>query len=71
MKSLCYRLVGMDGQCQHPISIRMTQQLCCCSVGKAWGPHCEVCPAEKTGRDYAQKGKTNNKQLNNVALVEI
>ncbi|XP_077313974.1 latent-transforming growth factor beta-binding protein 3 isoform X5 [Lithobates pipiens] len=48
VKSLCYRLVGTDGQCQHPISIRMTQQLCCCSVGKAWGPHCEVCPAEGT-----------------------
>ncbi|KAM9301474.1 latent-transforming growth factor beta-binding protein 3 [Gastrophryne carolinensis] len=48
VKSLCYRLVGSEGQCQHPISIRMTQQLCCCSVGKAWGPHCEACPAEGT-----------------------
>ncbi|XP_056383427.1 latent-transforming growth factor beta-binding protein 3 isoform X2 [Hyla sarda] len=48
VKSLCYRLIGQEGQCQHPISIRMTQQLCCCSVGKAWGPQCEACPAEGT-----------------------
>ncbi|KAM3920564.1 latent-transforming growth factor beta-binding protein 3 isoform 1-T1 [Leptodactylus fuscus] len=48
VKSLCYRLIGQEGQCQHPISIRMTQQLCCCSVGKAWGPQCEACPTEGT-----------------------
>ncbi|XP_040265003.1 latent-transforming growth factor beta-binding protein 3 [Bufo bufo] len=48
VKSLCYRLIGQEGQCQHPISIWMTQQLCCCSVGKAWGPQCEACPAEGT-----------------------
>ncbi|XP_068116562.1 latent-transforming growth factor beta-binding protein 3 [Hyperolius riggenbachi] len=59
VKSLCYRLVGSEGQCQHPISIRMTQQLCCCSVGKAWGPHCEPCPAEGTASfaDICPAGK--------------
>ncbi|XP_063293874.1 latent-transforming growth factor beta-binding protein 3 [Pelobates fuscus] len=45
---LCYRLVGVEGQCQHPLSKRMTKQLCCCSVGKAWGSQCEACPADGT-----------------------
>ncbi|XP_066438679.1 latent-transforming growth factor beta-binding protein 3 isoform X2 [Eleutherodactylus coqui] len=48
VKSLCYRLIDQEGQCEHPISNWMTQQLCCCSVGKAWGPQCEACPAEGT-----------------------
>ncbi|XP_063801271.1 latent-transforming growth factor beta-binding protein 3 [Pseudophryne corroboree] len=48
VKSQCYRLVGSEGHCQHLISNWMTQQLCCCSVGKAWGPQCEPCPAEGT-----------------------
>eukprot|EP00079_Xenopus_tropicalis_P035172 XP_017948943.1 PREDICTED: latent-transforming growth factor beta-binding protein 3 isoform X2 [Xenopus tropicalis] len=48
VKGLCYRLVGTDGQCQHPLSTRLTRQLCCCSVGKAWGSQCEPCPADGT-----------------------
>ncbi|OCT84203.1 latent-transforming growth factor beta-binding protein 3 [Xenopus laevis] len=48
VKGLCYRLVGTDGQCQHPLSTRLTRQLCCCSVGKAWGSQCEACPADGT-----------------------
>ncbi|KAM4721002.1 latent-transforming growth factor beta-binding protein 3 isoform 2-T2 [Rhinophrynus dorsalis] len=48
VKGLCYRLVGSEGQCQHPLSRRLTRQLCCCSVGKAWGAQCEACPADGT-----------------------
>ncbi|XP_053575957.1 latent-transforming growth factor beta-binding protein 3 [Bombina bombina] len=48
VKGLCYRLVGADGQCQHPLSTILTRQLCCCSVGKAWGSQCEACPADGT-----------------------
>uniref|UniRef100_A0A8C5MFV8 Latent-transforming growth factor beta-binding protein 1 n=1 Tax=Leptobrachium leishanense TaxID=445787 RepID=A0A8C5MFV8_9ANUR len=43
-KGPCYRLVNTGKQCMHPLSVQLTRQLCCCSVGKAWGPHCEKCP---------------------------
>ncbi|XP_053314536.1 latent-transforming growth factor beta-binding protein 1 isoform X2 [Spea bombifrons] len=43
-KGPCYRLVSTGKQCMHPLSVQLTRQLCCCSVGKAWGPHCEKCP---------------------------
>ncbi|KAM8947004.1 latent-transforming growth factor beta-binding protein 1 isoform 2-T2 [Pelodytes ibericus] len=43
-KGPCYRLVSSGKQCMHPLSVQLTRQLCCCSVGKAWGPHCEKCP---------------------------
>ncbi|XP_029469902.1 latent-transforming growth factor beta-binding protein 3 isoform X4 [Rhinatrema bivittatum] len=47
-KGLCFRLVSADHQCQHPLSTRLTRQLCCCSVGKAWGSNCERCPSDGT-----------------------
>ncbi|KAM9317035.1 latent-transforming growth factor beta-binding protein 1 [Gastrophryne carolinensis] len=43
-KGLCYRLVSTGNKCMHPISVKLSRQLCCCSVGKAWGPSCEKCP---------------------------
>ncbi|XP_073905581.1 latent-transforming growth factor beta-binding protein 1 isoform X8 [Castor canadensis] len=47
-KGPCYRLVSSGRQCLHPLSVHLTKQLCCCSVGKAWGPHCEKCPLPGT-----------------------
>ncbi|NIG60032.1 latent-transforming growth factor beta-binding protein 3 isoform X3 [Pontoporia blainvillei] len=47
-KSLCFRLVSPEHQCQHPLTTRLTRQLCCCSVGKAWGTRCQRCPADGT-----------------------
>ncbi|XP_058016276.1 latent-transforming growth factor beta-binding protein 3 isoform X3 [Ahaetulla prasina] len=47
-RSLCFRLVSPEQQCQHPLSTKLTRQTCCCSVGKAWGVHCERCPADGT-----------------------
>ncbi|XP_069064116.1 latent-transforming growth factor beta-binding protein 3 isoform X1 [Pleurodeles waltl] len=47
-KGLCFRLVNDDQSCQHPLSNKLTKQLCCCSVGKAWGARCERCPADDT-----------------------
>ncbi|XP_055981186.1 latent-transforming growth factor beta-binding protein 1 isoform X1 [Sorex fumeus] len=47
-KGPCYRLVSSGRQCLHPLSVHLTKQLCCCSVGKAWGPHCEKCPPPGT-----------------------
>ncbi|XP_037662374.1 latent-transforming growth factor beta-binding protein 1 isoform X3 [Choloepus didactylus] len=50
-KGPCYRLVSSGRQCMHPLSVHLTKQLCCCSVGKAWGPHCEKCPLPGTAKE--------------------
>lgn len=50
-KGPCYRLVSTGKQCMHPLSVQLSRQLCCCSVGKAWGPTCEKCPVLGT-REY-------------------
>ncbi|KAJ8248501.1 hypothetical protein GJAV_G00242700 [Gymnothorax javanicus] len=47
-KGACFRFVGSGMQCLHPVSVHLSKQLCCCSVGKAWGPHCERCPSPGT-----------------------
>ncbi|XP_027281869.1 latent-transforming growth factor beta-binding protein 1 isoform X6 [Cricetulus griseus] len=47
-KGPCYRLVSPGRHCMHPLSVHLTKQICCCSVGKAWGPHCEKCPLPGT-----------------------
>ncbi|XP_059374838.1 latent-transforming growth factor beta-binding protein 1-like isoform X3 [Carassius carassius] len=47
-KGACYRLVSSGKQCLHPVSTQLSKQLCCCSVGKAWGPHCDRCPLPGT-----------------------
>ncbi|MGH0153156.1 UNVERIFIED_CONTAM: hypothetical protein FKN15_043391 [Acipenser sinensis] len=43
-KGFCFRFLSAGKQCMHPVSVQLSKQLCCCSVGKAWGPHCEKCP---------------------------
>ncbi|XP_038616659.1 latent-transforming growth factor beta-binding protein 1 isoform X8 [Tachyglossus aculeatus] len=50
-KGPCYRLVSSGRQCMHPLSVQLTKQLCCCSVGKAWGPLCEKCPVPGTAKE--------------------
>lgn len=59
-KSLCFRMVSPEHQCQHPLTTRLTRQLCCCSVGKAWGTRCQRCPADGTGEPGA--GRTGSGQ---------
>uniref|UniRef100_A0A8C2EX58 Latent-transforming growth factor beta-binding protein 1 n=1 Tax=Cyprinus carpio TaxID=7962 RepID=A0A8C2EX58_CYPCA len=49
-KGACFRLVSSGKQCLHPVSTQLSKQLCCCSVGKAWGPHCDHCPLPGTGK---------------------
>lgn len=49
-KGACFRLVSSGKQCLHPVSAQLSKQLCCCSVGKAWGPHCDKCPPPGTGK---------------------
>nr|XP_033792958.1 latent-transforming growth factor beta-binding protein 1 isoform X2 [Geotrypetes seraphini] len=47
-KGPCFRFVSAGRQCMHPLSVQLSKQLCCCSVGKAWGPQCEKCPIPGT-----------------------
>ncbi|XP_059376221.1 latent-transforming growth factor beta-binding protein 1 isoform X8 [Carassius carassius] len=47
-KGACFRLVSSGKQCLHPVSTQLSKQICCCSVGKAWGPHCDHCPLPGT-----------------------
>ncbi|XP_044071055.1 latent-transforming growth factor beta-binding protein 1 isoform X8 [Siniperca chuatsi] len=47
-KGACFRLVSSGRQCLHPVSAQLSKQLCCCSVGKAWGPRCDKCPPPGT-----------------------
>lgn len=56
-KSLCFRLVSPEHQCQHPLTTRLTRQLCCCSVGKAWGARCQRCPTDGTGESGLPGGR--------------
>ncbi|XP_039639452.1 latent-transforming growth factor beta-binding protein 1 [Perca fluviatilis] len=49
-KGACFRLVSSGRQCLHPVSTQLSKQLCCCSVGKAWGPRCDKCPPQGTAK---------------------
>ncbi|KAJ6664070.1 hypothetical protein lerEdw1_008285 [Lerista edwardsae] len=43
----CY-LKHDDEDCTAPIGGRHRLDACCCSVGAAWGPDCDECPAKET-----------------------
>ncbi|KAH6937565.1 hypothetical protein HPB50_001718 [Hyalomma asiaticum] len=52
-KDLCYsHYYVVDLQqppvCSHPMMTNQTKMTCCCSVGKAWGHHCQPCPQPNT-----------------------
>ncbi|TNM84955.1 hypothetical protein fugu_009133 [Takifugu bimaculatus] len=44
----CFRIVSESRGCEHALPTYLTQVLCCCTVGKAWGPNCEPCPQTGT-----------------------
>lgn len=48
-QGLCYRMVTEAGKCEHALPTRLSQEICCCTVGKAWGSNCERCPQDGTG----------------------
>ncbi|GAB1302065.1 Latent-transforming growth factor beta-binding protein 3 [Apodemus speciosus] len=56
-KSLCFRLVSTEHQCQHPLTTRLTRQLCCCSVAAFK----EICPAGK-GSDHGPMSEERSVQ---------
>ncbi|XP_078057056.1 latent-transforming growth factor beta-binding protein 3 isoform X1 [Mustelus asterias] len=43
-KGPCYLLVSAEEGCTYPLRGELTKQLCCCTVGKAWGSDCDACP---------------------------
>nr|XP_018912347.1 PREDICTED: fibrillin-2-like [Bemisia tabaci]XP_018912348.1 PREDICTED: fibrillin-2-like [Bemisia tabaci] len=47
-ESRCYlNYEGHDGQniCSQELGSPVTKSTCCCSIGRAWGSKCELCPA--------------------------
>ncbi|XP_043997065.1 latent-transforming growth factor beta-binding protein 3 isoform X1 [Gambusia affinis] len=40
----CFLLASDARGCEHPLVNQITQEMCCCTVGKAWGRKCERCP---------------------------
>nr|XP_033775586.1 fibrillin-1 isoform X2 [Geotrypetes seraphini] len=46
---------GDDGdyQCHNAIGVGVSKASCCCSLGRAWGTACEVCPAPNTSEHKA------------------
>lgn len=50
----CFRQL-VHGRCptQTHDMIRVDRQSCCCTMGEAWGPHCEICPP-KYSDEYQQ-----------------
>lgn len=47
----CFRIASESRGCEHALPTYLTQEMCCCTVGKAWGSHCERCPQMGTGED--------------------
>ncbi|XP_062830361.1 latent-transforming growth factor beta-binding protein 1 isoform X4 [Anolis carolinensis] len=71
-KGPCYRFVSAGRQCMHPLSVQLSKQLCCCSVGKAWGPHCEKCPLPGTAKEEPVEALTiSQKSEPEVAVREV
>ena len=59
-QSTCYiSFNNSTGVCQNPLSMELTNKLCCCSVGRGWADPsrylgtdstlCDACPAKGTG----------------------
>nr|XP_023659356.1 latent-transforming growth factor beta-binding protein 3-like isoform X1 [Paramormyrops kingsleyae] len=44
----CFLMVTEAGQCKHALPTPLSQEMCCCTVGKAWGSKCERCPQDGT-----------------------
>uniref|UniRef100_A0A674DPJ8 Latent transforming growth factor beta binding protein 3 n=1 Tax=Salmo trutta TaxID=8032 RepID=A0A674DPJ8_SALTR len=44
----CFLMATDAGRCEHALPTRLSQEMCCCTVGKAWGSSCERCPQDGT-----------------------
>lgn len=46
-ESRCYlhvETIGGQNRCSQEMGSPVTKSTCCCSVGRAWGSRCELCP---------------------------
>lgn len=46
-ESRCYlnvETIGGQKRCSQEMGSPVTKSTCCCSVGRAWGSRCELCP---------------------------
>lgn len=48
----CFLIASDTRGCEHPLPTHITQDVCCCTVGKAWGRNCERCPQVGTGESH-------------------
>uniref|UniRef100_A0AAZ3SBY0 Latent-transforming growth factor beta-binding protein 3 n=1 Tax=Oncorhynchus tshawytscha TaxID=74940 RepID=A0AAZ3SBY0_ONCTS len=44
----CFLMATDAGRCEHALPTPLSQEMCCCTVGKAWGSSCERCPQDGT-----------------------
>ncbi|XP_061754345.1 latent-transforming growth factor beta-binding protein 3 [Nerophis ophidion] len=44
----CFLMASDVRGCEHALPTHLTKEMCCCTVGKAWGRNCERCPQEGT-----------------------
>uniref|UniRef100_A0A674B5G2 Latent transforming growth factor beta binding protein 3 n=1 Tax=Salmo trutta TaxID=8032 RepID=A0A674B5G2_SALTR len=44
----CFLIATEAGRCEHALPTSLSQEMCCCTVGKAWGSNCERCPQDGT-----------------------
>ncbi|XP_017775669.1 PREDICTED: fibrillin-2-like [Nicrophorus vespilloides] len=51
--SRCYLNADHNRHCSNPTADYISKPTCCCSVGKAWGPNCELCPSENS-KEYQE-----------------
>lgn len=58
----CFRIVSESRGCEHALPTYLTQAVCCCTVGKAWGPNCEPCPQMGTG-EHGGAGRRSRQDL--------
>ena len=50
-KAVCYQRVTKD-KCTMPVRGTYKKDICCCSVGAAWGRPCEECPLKNTSKTF-------------------
>nr|XP_049597987.1 latent-transforming growth factor beta-binding protein 3 isoform X4 [Syngnathus scovelli] len=71
----CFLMVTDGRGCQHALPSQHTKDMCCCSVGKAWGRNCERCPQVGTVAFSnicpAGKGYVLHKTIETVAFPPI
>lgn len=66
----CFRIVSESRGCEHALPTYLTQVMCCCTVGKAWGPNCEPCPQTGTG-EHGEAGRRSRQDLCQLLLFSL